>query len=82
MVALPNGDTDLYLQEGKLRAYSCVDLPEAEANLVAAGQQRFSTRPVYELSGGSAWTTIGCRIQEAVVRMIQSMANHRRRGCH
>ena len=62
MVPLPDGGTDLYLQQDKFWAQFCADLPEADARLNAVGQRPFTTLAVNEaLAGEPAWKTIPSR---------------------
>ena len=61
MVPLPNGDTDLYLQQDKFWAQFCADIPESDARLMAVGQRPFTASAVNEASVEPAWKTIPSR---------------------
>jgi len=61
MVPLPDGDTDLYLQQDKFWAQFCADIPESDARLMAVGQRPFTTSAVSGVSGDPAWKTIPSR---------------------
>ena len=61
MVPLPNGDTDIYLQQDKFWQQFCADIPESDAKLIAVGQRPFTDRALNEKSGEPAWKTIPSR---------------------
>jgi pimeloyl-ACP methyl ester carboxylesterase len=57
-VALPDGVTDLYIQQDKVSAQFAQDIPEADAQWMAATQRPVTDVALNELSGEPAWKTI------------------------
>ncbi len=57
-VPLPDGTNDLYIQQDKFHAQFCADVPEAQAQLMAATQRPFTDRAINEKSGPPTWKTI------------------------
>lgn len=57
-VALPDGITDLYIQQDKVAAQFAQDIPESEAQWMAATQRPVTDVALNEASGEPAWKTI------------------------
>jgi pimeloyl-ACP methyl ester carboxylesterase len=57
-VALPDGVTDLYIQQDKFWAQFAADVPEAETRWMAATQRPVTDVALNELSDEPAWKTI------------------------
>ncbi len=57
-VALPNGDSDLYIQQDKFWKQFAADVPEAQAKLMAATQRPATGTALNEASAAAPWTTI------------------------
>jgi len=57
-VMLPDGGSDLYIQQDRFWKQFAADLPEADAKLMAATQRPFTTAAVTDASGPPAWKTI------------------------
>jgi pimeloyl-ACP methyl ester carboxylesterase len=57
-VPLPDGNTDLYIQEEKYPAQFAADVPEAQAKLMFATQRPVTVAALNEPSGTPAWKTI------------------------
>jgi pimeloyl-ACP methyl ester carboxylesterase len=60
-VGLPDGSSDVYIQQDKFRAQFAADVPEAEAKLMAATQRPVTTAAFTDASGAPAWRTIPSR---------------------
>ena len=54
-VALPDGGTDLYIDQGKFHDQFAADVPEAEARLMAAGQRPVAEAALKEPASVPAW---------------------------
>lgn len=57
-VALPGGITDLYIQQDKVSTQFAQDIPEADAQWMAATQRPVTDVALNEASGDPAWKTI------------------------
>ena len=57
-VKLPDGSTDLYIQQDKFWAQFAADVPEAQAKLMAATQRPIVEAAFGEVYGIPAWKTI------------------------
>lgn len=57
-VPLPDGTTDLYIQQDKFWAQFAADVPEADTQWMAATQRPVTDLALNELSGEPAWKTI------------------------
>lgn len=57
-VPLPDGTTDLYIQQDKFWAQFAADVPEAETRWMAATQRPVTDVALNEASGEPAWKTI------------------------
>lgn len=57
-VALPDGTTDLYIQQNKFWAQFAADVPKAETQWMAATQRPVTDVALNEESGEPAWKTI------------------------
>jgi pimeloyl-ACP methyl ester carboxylesterase len=60
-VGLPDGSSDVYIQQDKFWAQFAADVPEAEARLMAATQRPVSTAAFTDVTGTPAWKTIPSR---------------------
>ena len=56
-VVLPNGGTDLYIQQRKFRSQFAADVSVGEAKLMAASQRPIAEAALHEASGIPAWKT-------------------------
>lgn len=54
-VALPDGGKDLYIQQSKFHAQFAVDVPVADAKLMASTQRPVTDAALNEASGAPAW---------------------------
>ena len=57
-ILLPDGSTDLYIQQDKFWKQFAADVPEAEAKLMAATQRPINAAALSEGAGAPAWRTI------------------------
>jgi pimeloyl-ACP methyl ester carboxylesterase len=57
-VKLPDGGTDLYIQQDKFWQQFAADVPEAQAKLMAATQRPITEAALTEASADAAWKTI------------------------
>ena len=57
-VALPDGDSDLYIQQDKFPAQFAADVPLADAKLMAETQRPITAAAGNEASGPPAWKSI------------------------
>lgn len=57
-VPLPDGSSDLYIQQDKYRAQFCADLPEPEAARMAATQRPITETAFNEKASNAAWKNI------------------------
>jgi pimeloyl-ACP methyl ester carboxylesterase len=60
-VGLPDGSSEVYIQQDKFWAQFAADVPEAEAKLMAATQRPVSTAAFTDASGVPAWKAIPSR---------------------
>jgi pimeloyl-ACP methyl ester carboxylesterase len=87
-VTLADGGTDLYIQQERFHAQFAADLPERQAQLLAATQRPITELALHEPSGAPAWKTVpswfiwgdGDRnIPPAALRWMAERANGRER---
>jgi pimeloyl-ACP methyl ester carboxylesterase len=57
-VTLPDGVTDLYIQQDKFHAQFAADVPEEETRWMAATQRPVTDAALNEVSGDPAWSSI------------------------
>jgi pimeloyl-ACP methyl ester carboxylesterase len=57
-VPLPDGTADLYIQQDQFRAQFCADVPEPQAQRMAATQRPCTDLALNEGAGAPAWKTI------------------------
>ena len=57
-VTLPDGSKDLYIQQDKFWSQFAADVPETEAQLMAATQRPINDAALNEGASGSAWRTV------------------------
>ena len=92
-VALPDGDSDLYIQQDKFWAQFAADVPEAQAKLMAATQRPATGAALNDASPAAAWKTlpswfifgeldrnIPAAVHHFMAERADARANHRGQG--